>query len=205
MSCCTVRAPTSHNDFAPLSLHISQPYATLGTNGTNKTKQNNTNQTNIKQPNSPFEEFFVAADAAVPAQRLWTQRYSLRKGMVPPFVTTQLANTVLNVGKSINFIRECCADVRLDEAFVQRTKRAVRDATDGNDNGGSGGGGGDDGVADVDALTRGINDAAAVINARVTSLMTGKYRLIDHFAAMKRYLLLGQGDFVQHLLGTWCD
>lgn len=31
-------------------------------------------------------------------------------------------------------------------------------------------------------------------------LLKTKYKLMDHLKAMKRYLLLGQGDFIQYLM-----
>lgn len=35
---------------------------------------------------------------------------------------------------------------------------------------------------------------------RVLDLLRNKYRLIEHLQALRRYLLLGQGDFIRHLL-----
>lgn len=35
---------------------------------------------------------------------------------------------------------------------------------------------------------------------RVLELLRGKFRLLDHLQALRRYLLLGQGDFIRHLL-----
>jgi gamma-tubulin complex component 3 len=31
-------------------------------------------------------------------------------------------------------------------------------------------------------------------------ILMKKYKLMDHFNALRRYLLLGQGDFIRHLM-----
>lgn len=35
---------------------------------------------------------------------------------------------------------------------------------------------------------------------RVLNLLKEKYRMLDHLQALRQYLLLGQGDFIRHLL-----
>lgn len=35
---------------------------------------------------------------------------------------------------------------------------------------------------------------------RVLDLLKNKYRLFEHLQSLRRYLLLGQGDFIRHLL-----
>ena len=44
-------------------------------------------------------QFFVASDPMVKDDRLWHEKYNIRKGMVPSFLTEQQANKV-----SINLI-----------------------------------------------------------------------------------------------------
>ena len=41
-----------------------------------------------------FLEFFVAADASVSQQKLWTAKYSLRHSMLPSFIPTDVAQKV---------------------------------------------------------------------------------------------------------------
>lgn len=45
-----------------------------------------------------------------------------------------------------------------------------------------------------------INDAAAAIDKHLLNAMFTKYSLVKHCNALKRYLLLGQGDFIQTLM-----
>lgn len=41
------------------------------------------------------DEFFVASDPTVKNDRLWHDKYSLRKSMIPNFITREQANRVL--------------------------------------------------------------------------------------------------------------
>ncbi|KDO27124.1 hypothetical protein SPRG_07835 [Saprolegnia parasitica CBS 223.65] len=45
-----------------------------------------------------------------------------------------------------------------------------------------------------------IDRAARETNAYVTKILLEKYQLLDHCRALKQYLLLGQGDFIQCLM-----
>lgn len=35
---------------------------------------------------------------------------------------------------------------------------------------------------------------------RVLDVLIGQYKFLDHLQALRRYLLLGQGDFIRHLM-----
>jgi gamma-tubulin complex component 3 len=45
-----------------------------------------------------------------------------------------------------------------------------------------------------------IEEAATTVNKRLMKILFEKYNLFDHLLAIKRYLLLGQGDFIYHLM-----
>jgi gamma-tubulin complex component 3 len=57
-----------------------------------------------------YDEFFVACNASCPEEKLWYDKYSLRKAMLPSFVPLELAQRILLIGKSINFLRHACHD-----------------------------------------------------------------------------------------------
>ena len=46
-----------------------------------------------------------------------------------------------------------------------------------------------------------MDDAVASLDAHLLGVMFSKYQLRRHLDAIKRYLLLGQGDFVETLMG----
>eukprot|EP00026_Physarum_polycephalum_P001520 Phypoly_transcript_01522.p1 GENE.Phypoly_transcript_01522~~Phypoly_transcript_01522.p1 ORF type:complete len:898 (+),score=123.02 Phypoly_transcript_01522:59-2752(+) len=131
----------------------------------------------------PFSEFFVASDPSVPLERVWYAKYTLRKEMIPSFIPLPLANKILLIGKSINFIRQCCKDttwVTDARVFSEDTKALSYGSTE-----------------LFEAL---IRDASTRSSKRLIEIMLEKFKFLTHCTAIKRYLLLGQGDFTQHLM-----
>lgn len=51
-----------------------------------------------------------------------------------------------------------------------------------------------------DEMERLIEPAYRAVNKRVMDVLTDKYSLLSHFQAHRKYLLLGQGDFIHHLM-----
>lgn len=142
----------------------------------------------------PFCEFFVAADPAVGRDRLWRDKYALRPTMRPSFVDAATAGKILLIGKSINFLRECCGGDRGDDggALV---------VADGAVTGAGAGAAGDEAAGDgLERLQAEVEVAAEQVNRRLMRAMVERYRIEDHCLALKKYLLLAQGDFIQHLM-----
>ncbi|PRP86999.1 gamma-tubulin complex component 3 [Planoprotostelium fungivorum] len=128
----------------------------------------------------PFGEFFVSSDREVQVdhERVWYDKYKIRKDMLPSFISLELAKKIFNVGKSINFLQQCCGDSewlqrlhrghRVELEYSSSTERELHDLVDLS---------GDD------------------IHKRVI-----QFKFREHCWAIKRYLLLGQGDFIQYLM-----
>lgn len=146
--------------------------------------------------NDEFGEFFVEGDSGVSADRLWRDKYCMRDRMVPSFIGEDLARKILQIGKSINFIRHCCDDSEwitgAGSSAVGRAGAVVGDATSGE---------GDllefDQTEQLQAL---VDRAAEAANRRLVRLLHEKYNLMEHCSALKRYVLLAQGDFAQQLM-----
>ena len=51
------------------------------------------------------------------------------------------------------------------------------------------------------AVERAVDEAVAGLNAHLLGVLFGKFQLRQHLDAIKRYLLLGQGDFVETFMG----
>ena len=45
-----------------------------------------------------------------------------------------------------------------------------------------------------------IDLSYADTSSTLMNILMKKYKLLDHFSALRRYLLLGQGDFIRHLM-----
>ena len=146
----------------------------------------------------PHGEFFVQGDAAVPEERLWADGYFLEARMLPSFLPRQLAEKVLSVGKALNFLRKCCGDrdFRQAPAVIAKLHSLLH-----------GRGGGRDALDDLfDGELTGLRNAVAAagdaVNRRLKRSLLEDWGLLRHLDALKRFLLLGQGDFVVGLMDT---
>ena len=116
---------------------------------------------------------------------MWRQGYGIDQSRLPQFLSSQLASRILRAGKSINFLLECCGDVAwVQERALAAHVVALSAVT----------------LGQVQGLERFVQDASAVVDKRLISILFDKFHLAKHCDAIRRYLLLGQGDFVQALM-----
>lgn len=141
----------------------------------------------------PFHEFFIIERVTdenekididprrVPATSVWEDKYSLDDSLVPSIITEDFAKKVFLIGKSLNFIRYGCGDSAWVEAYSKEASRELR-------------------YGDTATLESSIVKAYKTTMARLIYLMDDKFKLFDHLNALKKYLLLGQGDFIALLM-----
>lgn len=55
----------------------------------------------------PHKEFFVVLNPATSVRNIWRETYVLQHHMLPAYFSHSLAQKILLIGKSINFIRLC--------------------------------------------------------------------------------------------------
>ncbi|OWM78975.1 gamma-tubulin complex component 3 [Punica granatum] len=135
-----------------------------------------------------FAEFFIVGQQ-VKAESLWREGYRLQSAMLPSFISNSLAQRILRTGKSINFLRVCCEDRGWAEAASEAASAAGTTTRRGSL-----------GYGETDALESLIDEAAKRIDRHLLDVMYNRYKFKEHCLAIKRYLLLGQGDFVQYLM-----
>uniref|UniRef100_A0A2I3T4A8 Tubulin gamma complex component 3 n=1 Tax=Pan troglodytes TaxID=9598 RepID=A0A2I3T4A8_PANTR len=126
-----------------------------------------------------YHEFFVASDPTVKTDRLWHDKYTLRKSMIPSFITMDQSRKVLLIGKSINFLHQVCHDQTPTTKMIAVTKSAEspQDAADL--------------FTDLENAFQGKIDAAYFETSKyLLDVLNKKYSLLDHMQAMRRYLLL---------------
>ncbi|KAM7375067.1 hypothetical protein PAMA_014247 [Pampus argenteus] len=136
-----------------------------------------------------YHEFFVASDPNVKTDRLWHDKYSLRKSMIPSFITMDQARKVLLIGKSINFLHQVCHDRTPPGKITSASKSAdtPKDAAEL--------------LSDLEGAFQEKIDAAYFDTSKyLLDVLNRNYLLLEHLQAMRRYLLLGQGDFIRHLM-----
>jgi gamma-tubulin complex component 3 len=136
----------------------------------------------------PYKEFFVietefrpSADPRRIASSVWEDKYQLDEEMIPSFITQDFAKKVFLIGKSLNFIRYGCGDSAWVEAYSKETSKELR-------------------YGDTARLENSIDEAYKTTMARLIHLMDTKFKLFEHLRALKKYLLLGQGDFIALLM-----
>ncbi|KAL8258670.1 hypothetical protein R6Q59_026623 [Mikania micrantha] len=135
-----------------------------------------------------FSEFFVLGES-VKAESLWREGYKLHSLMLPSFISQSLARRILRTGKSINFLRVCCGDRSWADAATQAAAATGTTTRRGGL-----------GYGETDALESLVTEAAKRIDKHLMDVVYNQYRFKEHCLAIKRYLLLGQGDFVQYLM-----
>jgi gamma-tubulin complex component 3 len=141
----------------------------------------------------PFGEFFVSEQSEEEileangkedkggATSVWEDKYKLNEQMVPSIITEEFANKVFLIGKTLNFIRYGCGDAAWVDTYSREASKELR-------------------YGDTANLEQSIGDAYKTTMARLIDLMANKFKLFEHLQALKKYLLLGAGDFIAVLM-----
>ncbi|KAL6744735.1 Spc98 family-domain-containing protein [Haematococcus lacustris] len=116
---------------------------------------------------------------------LWRQGYWLEAAQLPPFISPQLASKVLRAGKSINFLQDVCGDLAWVQAAALTSAGAAAQAAS---------------LGALEALERVVSAASLTVDKRLLGVLLEQHGFAKHCDALRRYLLLGQGDFVQALM-----
>ncbi|KAG4396268.1 hypothetical protein GLYMA_19G149500v4 [Glycine max] len=135
-----------------------------------------------------FAEFFIVG-RPVKAESLWREGYRLHDAMLPLFISPSLAQRILRTGKSINFLRVCCED----RGWADAATEVVADHGTMARRGGFG-------YGETDTLEFLVDEASKRIDKHLLDVIFKRYKFKEHCLAIKQYLLLGQGDFVQYLM-----
>ena len=137
-----------------------------------------------------YSEFFISAKPEVKPEKLWHEKYWLNLQMLPVFIAQPLANKMLLVGKSINFISQVCKERAIDDhnldpsdsaKHMEISMKELEDDFEGN-------------------MTKLVTERQTSTNSQVLQLLMQKYKFVHHLKAFRRYLLFGQGDFIRHLM-----
>lgn len=138
----------------------------------------------------PYHEFFItepdpqtqpAIDHRHVATSVWEEKYKLDTAMVPSIISSEFSRKVFLIGKSLNFIRNNCGD---SDWVIQYSKSNSRSLDYGN----------------TSNLSQSIDVAYRTTMSRLTHLMSTKFGLFTHLTAIKKYMLLAQGDFFDLLI-----
>ena len=138
----------------------------------------------------PCHEFFVTEpdpnskpdiDPRRVATSIWEDKYKLDSALVPSFISFDFVKKIFLIGKSLNFIRHNCGD---SDWVVQYSKTNSKSLD----------------YANTATLSSSIDAAYASTMSRLTYLMSTKFGLFTHLEAIRKYILLSQGDFMDLLM-----
>lgn len=133
------------------------------------------------------------------------KQYIINDYMMPGFIRRQQANKILATGKAIHLLRKVCADSVANSVPGYDDLKKSFESTN------------------IESLFRSkgllncgeenefehlLNTAYKEVSQKALEFLFGNYKLRSHFRGLRQYLLLGQGDFIRHLmdlLGTELD
>lgn len=159
----------------------------------------------------PFHEFFVelnddprkasqsrsngnpSADGDLPsfsdldgdAASLWQNKFVFRKEMLPSFLQELFGRKIFSTGKSLNFIRQSCGD----GDWVATRHKVAGPSTELR-------------YTDLTGLESTIERAFTSASKRLLDIFLDEFRLLEHLRALKDYLMLARGDFVDLLMAS---
>ncbi|OAQ97329.1 hypothetical protein LLEC1_01612 [Akanthomyces lecanii] len=136
----------------------------------------------------PYQEFFVREQTGKPdsaklkgGSNVWEDKYEVAEELIPSIMTSDFAQKVFLIGKSLNFIRHSCGDALWVENYSRAASKELR-------------------YGDTATIEAWIDEAHKTTMKRLMDLMANKFQLFDHLKALKNYILLGQGDFIALLM-----
>jgi len=100
-----------------------------------------------------------------------------------------LAEKILLTGKSVNFMRRCCNvnDWVLGIEFIDIGSAVVANFNQ---------------ISKFTEFKDWVNKATHTTCQKLLQVMFTKFTMITHFESIKRFMLFGQGDFIQYLMDT---
>lgn len=136
----------------------------------------------------PMGEFFIEEVPDVPFEKLWDQRYGLSPNKLPSFISPVLAEKILVTGKTHNYLRVVCQNksVNKDADTMRKTFENNTEALFAITN---------------DTVVHAMIEKAYVDTSKnLLDVVLEQHRLVLHLTALKKFLLLGQGDFIGNLM-----
>lgn len=113
---------------------------------------------------------------------LWQAGFALDPQGQVSFIREELAKKILTAGRSINYLRECCGDLEWTATLAPFSAFEV------------------EGAHQIQSLESSVDQIAEAVGGRLLDIVMKKEELPRHLDAMRRYVLLGQGDFLVGLL-----
>lgn len=128
----------------------------------------------------PFGDFWVRLRDA---DGDWSQKYAVDESCVPAFVSAEVQAKVTAIGKSLEFLSHSCGD----QEWVTQHAATMS------------------GPLSYEGALEVVYELYESTSAHLLHVLTTKFELQLHLRALKQYLLLGAGDFIQFLLESLAE
>lgn len=138
----------------------------------------------------PSNEFFIVEVPGVTFDQLWDERYRVDTTRLPTFISPELAEKILVTGKTHNFTKVVCQN-----RTIYKDAKEMQKVFENN-------------IDSLFASTGGtkvheIIDKAYLDTSKILlDVVLEQFNLVTHLTALKKFLLLGQGDFIGLLMQT---
>lgn len=108
--------------------------------------------------------------------------------LIPNVIDENTATTIFNTGKTINFLKKCCShDYQIDLPFVD-PKALIRP--------------GDFSVVFPEEFRHWLRSASEMAHRELKNVLFDKFKMKTHLSAVKRFMLMGQGEFIHNLMDS---
>ncbi|XP_053214852.1 gamma-tubulin complex component 3-like [Panonychus citri] len=143
----------------------------------------------------PYKEFFIIASRPTSESQdpMWHEKYQLNRSMFPGFIDLEQGKKILATGKAVNLLKQVFEDTSCVPGYdiLRRTFESTEVGLLFNDNRRNG----QEGEFQK-LLTRAYHETSK----RALELLFDSYHFMDHLKGLRKFMLLGQGDFIRHLM-----
>lgn len=134
-----------------------------------------------------YKEFFIIENSSSDSKRpenFWYNAFDILNNQVPIFIDSKICQKITNAGKSVAFLKDVCKD----EQYLTFNYRIVVKKFCSRE------------FKLCEIIPDMVHKCYYKASKNLIKCLREKYHLNIHFIMMRNYLLLGQGDFIRHLL-----
>ncbi|EAL65442.1 spindle pole body component 98 [Dictyostelium discoideum AX4] len=178
--------------------------------------------------NDPYQEFFIRQYESVQLEKTWKEKFAIVARLLPSFISLPLSKRILIIGKSINYMKQFCNNFKEDKNdryyyYNQEDDDDDDEDHDDNDDDDENENQGEDdeiierkllikeskiikektkelNYINKEVLQEIIELVSRQSSERLLKIVLNRFKFMNHVKALKKYLLLGQGDFIQYLM-----
>lgn len=135
----------------------------------------------------PMGEFFITLNTNCHERDIWRDKFVLRQDLIPNVMSEEQAQMILRSGKAIHFLNVICGK----QTPITGSRERLHTMEELN-------------LLDLCEPRSKLNEIIASIfvetSKQVLDTLVNQFKLYQHFQGLRRYILLGQGDFVNYYM-----